>query len=69
MGADNEPQIIYKTGTIVKCLDCQCLGRLKTVFGDVVLFPDEVLTTRSMLTQKKDLQKPVTHKKLKIAEQ
>ena len=69
MGADKEPQTIYKTGTIVQCLDCQCLGRLKTVFGDVVLFPDEVLTTRSILTQKKDLQKPVTHKKLKIAEQ
>ena len=58
----------------VKCLDCQCFGNLRTTDSGVVLFPFEVLSTRSILTQKDDLKKPITYKetpskKFKISEQ
>jgi len=74
MGTYTEPPINYKTGTRVKCLDCECIGRLKTVNKEVVLFPDEVLSTRSIETTEKDLKNPKKYKetrskKWNIAEQ
>jgi len=74
METDNEPPINYTTGTRVKCLDCECIGRLKTVHEEVILFPDEVLSTRNIQTTKKDLEKQKTYKetrpkKWNIAEQ
>ena len=58
----------------VKCLDCQCFGNLRTTDSGVVLLPLEVLSTRSILTQKNDLKKPISYKetpskKFKISEQ
>jgi len=74
MTTDNEPPLNYKTGTRVKCLDCECIGRLKTVNEEVFLFPDEVLSTRSIETTKEDLKKQKAYKetgpkKWNIAEQ
>ena len=60
--------------TRVKCLDCQCIGRIRKSGDEVFLCPDEVLTTRNIVTQKTDLQKPATYMKsalakLRLAEQ
>ena len=58
----------------VKCLDCQCVGNLRITDKEVILFPFEVLSTRSILTQQEDLKKQITYKetpskKFKITEQ
>ena len=71
---DNELRETVKKKTRVKCLDCECIGRLRISGEEILLCPDEVLTTRSIQTQKEDLQKPITHmqsalEKLKLAEQ
>ena len=74
MEENSEPPINYKTGTRVKCLDCECVGRLKTVNKEVILFPEKVLSTRSIRTTKEDLKKDKSYKetgpkKWNIAEQ
>jgi hypothetical protein len=53
--------------TRVKCLDCQCIGRIRKSGNEVFLCPDEVLTTRNIGTQKTDLEKPVTYMKSALA--
>ena len=46
----------------VQCLDCMCIGELRTSGTKVFLQPEEVLSTRSILTQKEDLKKPQAFK-------
>ena len=70
----NEEDVIPKKKKItfskVQCLDCMCIGELRTSGMKVFLEPDEVLSTRSILTQKEDLKKPQTFKqKLRLTEQ
>ena len=45
-----------------KCLDCQCFGVLRKVGDQVILFTEEVLSTRSIHTQEADLKKEKTWK-------
>ena len=52
-----------------KCLDCQCFGVLRKVGDQVILFTEEILTTRSIHTQEADLKKEKTWKeKVSLAE-
>ena len=54
----------------VQCLDCMCIGELRTSGTKVFLQPEEVLSTRSILTQKEDLKKPESFKqKFRLTEQ
>ena len=45
-------------------MDCQCFGILKHKDGKVYLFTEEILSTRSIHTQKYDLQKKTFKKKV-----
>ena len=61
-------------GVEVKCLDCDCRGRLRTSGDRVYLFPEKVLARRNIHTQKADLKKPKSYKqkareRLKITKQ
>ncbi|CAG5080383.1 Oidioi.mRNA.OKI2018_I69.PAR.g9566.t1.cds [Oikopleura dioica] len=46
----------------IQCLDCECFGTLRKVGDQVVLFTEEVLSTRSIHTQEADLKKEKTWK-------
>ena len=59
---------------IVECLDCHCIGELRTSGDKVFLKPFEVLSTRSIETRRADLKRPIFYKrtgpkKWKLAEQ
>ena len=47
----------------LKCLDCHCIGVLNQKKGKVYLFPEEVLSTRSINTKQHHLEKKKTWKK------
>jgi len=74
MEEEDKTRIKVKKDHRVECLDCQCIGRLKISGGKILLFPEKVLTIRSMTTQKEDVQKSRTYmksalEKLKISKQ
>ena len=48
----NDEKIKIKTFQRVKCYDCECIGQLKKIGDEVILYPDEVLNIRSMETRK-----------------
>ena len=63
MNEENKTRIKFKkiVSWRVECLECQCIGRLRVSDQKMFLFPEEILNTRSMTTQKEDLQKPRTY--------
>ena len=63
MEEENKTRIKLKknVSSRVECLECQCIGRLRVSGDKILLFPEKVLNTRSMTTQKDDLQKPRTY--------
>lgn len=46
-----------------QCLDCHCIGVLQRKEKKVYLFPEEVLSSRSIHTQKHDLKSKTQRKK------
>ena len=73
MNEDILEKIKIKGSVKVECLDCHCIGELKTVEKQVYLFPQDVLNIRSIHTQKLDLRKrkykSIVAQNLKIASQ
>ena len=58
----NDEKIKINTFQRVKCYDCECIGQLKKIGDEVILYPDEVLNIRSMETRKDDLKKSIKYK-------
>ena len=54
---------MYIDKNILQCFDCDCIGFLRQKGKEVYLLPDEILTIRSIRTQKEDLEKEKTWKK------
>ena len=59
---DKKPVPIYQKR--IQCMDCHCIGVLRQKKKKFFLLPEEVLSTRSIHTQKRDLKKKTFVKKI-----